>query len=124
MRKVQEEGFGRYVDRNEMQKDKVLPSNTCFSAFVKKDMLDLPEKFFSLANNPECNQEMYVNNYDRPMELPLKKVTAIYHTEKDRLLLSVESNMSESKSFMWFLVWFFLVYQKSIRRKYTTTDGL
>ena len=76
LKKLQEEGFGKYVDRNDMQKDKVLPSNSCLSVFVKRDVLDLPEKFFSMAMNPEFTPELYTTNYDRQMDSTMKRISA------------------------------------------------
>ena len=37
--KLSKEGFGRYVDKEEMAKDKVLPQHNCFCAYVKTDSL-------------------------------------------------------------------------------------
>ena len=97
LKKLQSEGFGVYVDRSRMEIDKILPNKQCFAAFVKRDILDLPEKFFEMATATECTKEMYVTNYDKPMDMNLKKVAAIYHRDKHRLNISLESNMSESK---------------------------
>lgn len=99
LKKLEAEGFGRYVDRTEMQKDKILPANNCYSVFIKRDILDLPEKFFTLANSSECTQDMYITNYDKQMDVNSKKVTAVYHGNKDRLMLSVDSQMSDSNNF-------------------------
>ena len=33
--KLEEEGFGRYIDKTEMEKDKITEARKCFSAFVK-----------------------------------------------------------------------------------------
>ena len=34
LKKLEGEGFGRYVDRNLMQQDKLLPANACLSVFI------------------------------------------------------------------------------------------
>ena len=81
-----------------MQKDKVLPSNSCLSVFVKRDVLDLPEKFFSMAMNPEFTPDLYATNYDQQMDAMMKRISAYYHLDKHRLALSIDSNMSDSKS--------------------------
>ena len=80
-----------------MQKDKVVMPKNCLSVFVKRDFLDLPDKFFTLANNEECTPDMYMTNYDKPMEPHFKRIAAYYHMDKHRLSLSLESNMSDSK---------------------------
>ena len=97
LKKLEGEGFGRYVGRNLMQKDKLLPANACLSVFIKRDIVDLPEKFFSFASNSECTQDMYVANYDKKMDQTMKRIAAYYHKPGDRIVMSIESNMSESK---------------------------
>ena len=48
LKKLQAEGFGVYVDKNRMEEDKIFPSKNCFAAFVKKDIIDLPDKFLEI----------------------------------------------------------------------------
>ena len=96
LKKLQSEGFGIYVDKSTMECDKIFPTKQCFSAFVKRDILDLPESFFDIATSSECTKEMYVTNYDKAMDMNLKKVAALYHQDKHRLTISLESNMSDS----------------------------
>ena len=79
LRKLQDEGYLCYVDRKEMQSDKLFPTNNCFSTLIKKDILDMPDKFFQLAVDPECNRDMYTKNFDKKMDSTMKKVTAKYH---------------------------------------------
>ena len=43
LKKLDCEGFGVYIDKNRMENDKIFPSKNCFAAFVKKDILDLPD---------------------------------------------------------------------------------
>ena len=105
LKKLQAEGFGVYVDKSTMEVE-------CFAAFVKRDILDIPEKFFDMATSSECTKEMYVSNYDKPMDMSLKKVAALYHQDKQRLTISLESNMSDSNFFFFKLI-------ESIPYKYT-----
>ena len=97
LKKLEDEGFGVYVDKSQMEHDKIFPIKNCFAAFVKKDILDLPEKFLSMTKSSNCNREVYVSNYDKDMDISLKKVAAIYHSDKHRLTISLETNMSDSK---------------------------
>ena len=96
-----------------MENDEIFPSKNCFAAFVKKDILDLPDKFFDMTRTGECTREMYVSNYDKDMDLSLKKVATVYHPDKHRLTISLETNMSESNNI-------FFIPKKSIRDKYST----
>ena len=93
---MEAEGFGVYVDKSTMEVDKLFPAKNCFAAFVKKDILGMPEKFFDYATSSESTKEMYVLNYDKSIDRSLKKVAAVYHADKYRLTISLESNMSES----------------------------
>ena len=47
-----------YVDKSTIEVDKLFPAKNCFAAFVKKDLLDMPEKFFEYATENECTKEM------------------------------------------------------------------
>ena len=96
LKKLEEEGFGVYVDKSRMEQDKIFPIKNCFAAFVKKDILDLPDKFFDMTKSSDCNRDVYVSNYDRDMDINLKKVAAVYHADKHRLTISLETNMSDS----------------------------
>ena len=100
LKKLEAEGFGVYVDKTTMEVDKFFPAKKCFAAFVKKDMLDMLEKFFDYATSSECTKEMFALNYDKSMDRSLKKVVVVYHADKHRLTISLESNMSESNFFL------------------------
>ena len=94
LRKLQDEGYLCYVDRKEMQSDKLFRANNCFSTLIKKDILDMPDKIFQLAVDPECN--MYTKNFDKKMDSTMKKVTAKYHGGERNIFMGVTSTMSES----------------------------
>ena len=92
-----------YVDKTTMEVDKLYPAKNCFAAFVRKDLFDMPDKFFEYATASECTREMYVLNYDKSMDTSLKKVAAVYHPDKHRLTISLESNMSDSNFFSYLI---------------------
>ena len=112
LKKLEVEGFGVYVDKSTMEVDKLFPAKNCFAAFVKKDILDMPDKLFDYAISSECTKEMYVLNYDKSMDTSLKKVAAVCHLDKHRLTISLESNMSDSN--------FFHIIQKAFDRSIHT----
>ena len=87
------------MDKTSMEVDKLFPAKNCFAAFVKKDILDMPDKFFDYATSSECTKEMYILNNDKSMETSLKKVAAVYHPDKHRFTISLESNMSDNNFF-------------------------
>ena len=103
LKKMEVEGFGVYVDKTTMEVDKLFPAKNCFPAFVKKDLLDMPDKFFEYATASECTKEMYILNYDKSIDTCLKKVAAVYHPDKHRLTITLESNMSDSNFFFYLI---------------------
>ena len=64
---------------------------------MKKDVDELPDSFFQISVDPECNRDMYVKNYDKKMDIVMKQVTAKYHDVGRNVFLSVPSNISDSK---------------------------
>ena len=104
LKKLDSEGFGVYIDKNRMEDDKIFPSKNCFAAFVKKDILDLTDKFFDMTRTGECTRDTYVTNYDKNMDLSLKKVAAVYHSDKHKLTISKETNMSDSNNFFYYKI--------------------
>ena len=88
LRKLAGEGFGHYVDKETMSRDKVLPTKNCFCAFVKKDIRVLDESFFCNLQDKECNSGLYIDNFDKHMEDNMKLVAVKYTEDKDMLLLT------------------------------------
>ena len=97
---------------------KYSPPKNCFAAFVKKDILDLPDKFFDMTRTGDCTREIYVTNYDKDMDLSLKKVATVYHPDNHRLTISLETNMSQSNNFFLFQK---EVFKINIQHTYTIT---
>ena len=97
MIKLAEEGFGRYVDKSEMEKDKIMDPRKCFSAFVKNDITEIEESFFRGLNDSDCNSETYERNYIKSMDLTMKKIAINYHSNKSLLVISPEMDPTDSK---------------------------
>ena len=68
------EGFGVYVDKNQMEKDKVLDQKKCFSAFNKNDIRNIDIVIFHTVGDTDCDSHTYETNYGKPMDLVMKKV--------------------------------------------------
>ena len=100
--KLSEQNYGRYVDKEEMARDKVLPSRNYFCAFVKRDIRSLADDFFLTVRDRDCTRDVYTTNYDKPIDDNLKKVAMKYAPDKDILLISPLQTNSESKSFFFF----------------------
>ena len=95
--KLAEEGFGRYIDKTEMENDKILEPRKCFSAFVKNDIRDVDPNIFHGLNENDCSAESYEVNYTKSMDIVMKKVALQYHTNKDLLFISPELDPMDSK---------------------------
>ena len=97
LQKLAEEGFGRYVDKTEMENDKILDQRKCFSAFVKNDIRDVEANFFRGLNENDCSVEVYEAKYIEPMDIVMKKVAVNYHTNRELLVISPELEPTDSK---------------------------
>ena len=95
--KLAKEGFGRYIDKTEMENDKILEPRKCFSAFVKNDIRDVDPNIFRGLNENDCSAELYEVNYTKSMDIVMKKVALQYHTNKDLLFISPELDPTDSK---------------------------
>ena len=71
-----------------MAKDHILPQRNCFCAFVKTDINNLDESFFSLVRDKDCTKYLYTSNYHKPIDDSLKKVAFKYAKDKGSLKIS------------------------------------
>ena len=85
-----------------MARDRVLPSRNCFCAFVKRDIRSLNEDFFNAVHDRDCTKEVYITNYDKPIDDNMKKVAMKYARDKDILLITPLQTDSQSKNIIHF----------------------
>ena len=85
-----------------MARDRVLPSRNCFCAFVKRDIRSLNEDFFNAVRDRDCTKEVYITNYDKPIDDNMKKVAMKYAPDKDILLITPLQTDSPSKNIIHF----------------------
>ena len=97
LQKLAEEGFGRYIEKTDMENDKILDQRKCFSAFVKNDIRDVEPSFFRGLNEIDCSPEVYEVKYNEPMDIVMKKVAMNYHTNRELLVISPELDPTDSK---------------------------
>ena len=95
--KLAKEGFSWYIDKTEMENDKILEPRKCFSAFMKNDIRDVDPNIFHGLNENDCSAESYEVNYTKSMDIVMKKVALQYHTNKDLLFISPELGPMDSK---------------------------
>ena len=79
-----------------MVKDQIFESKNCFCAFIKNDICDLGPDFFRQVQNLDCNEVTYEQNYDKSVEVGMKKVAMKYYKNTNYLALTMESNLSDS----------------------------
>ena len=96
--KLHREGYGRYVSKAEMARDKVLIQKHCFTAFVKCDPRTLDDSFFTTVQDKDCTPDLYLTNYDKPIDDNMKKVAMKYALDKDILLITPLDTDSPSKN--------------------------
>ena len=95
--KLAKEGFSRYIDKTEMENDKILEQRKCFPASVKNNIRDVDPNIFRGLNESDCSAESYEVNYNKSMDIVMKKVALKYHTNKDLLFISLELDPTDSK---------------------------
>ena len=96
--KLHRVGYGRYVSKAEMAHDKVLIQKHCFTAFVKHDPHTLDDSFFTTVRDKDCTPDLYLTNYDKPIDDNMKKVAMKYALDKDILLITPLNTDSPSKN--------------------------
>ena len=96
--KLDDEGLGTYVDKAKMETDGILHVRKCFSAFIENDVKNVNPDIFKDVCDPECDAEMYANNYYKTMDLTFKKVALQYHPQGEKLQLTAETNPTQSKN--------------------------
>ena len=80
-----------------MENDKILEQHKCFSAFVKNNIRDVDPNVFRGLNENDCSAELYKVNYTKSMDIVMKKVALLYHTNKELLFISPELDPTGSK---------------------------
>ena len=120
--KLSKEGFGRYVDKDDMSKDNVLPSRNYFCAYVKTDIEHIDDNFFSLVRDKDCTMELYTSNYEKPIDDSFKKIAFKYAEDKEFLQLSPCKEDKQSKiyqNFYYELLIFIEIFRINIQRNYS-----
>ena len=94
---MHDEGLGTYIDKSTMEKDNIFHVRKYFSAFIKNDVKNVDPDIFKGVRDPECDSEMYANNYYKTIELTFRKVAIQYHPQGENLPLTSETNPTQSK---------------------------
>ena len=95
--KLHADGFGVFIEKARMEANKVLHPRKCFAAFIKNDITHIDSSMFKSLRDGDCDAEMYESNYDKSMDLNMKKVANHYHSYPETLQISGETNPTNSK---------------------------
>lgn len=97
LQKLHAEGFGVLVEKYRMEEDKVIHARKCFTAFVKNDITHIDRNVFKTLRDVDCDAEMFESNYNKSMDLNMKKIANHYHSNPNTLQISGETNPTDSK---------------------------
>ena len=88
MVKISEEGIGKLITKEQMERDKVLPHNQCCTVFLKPEMTFLDPKLFSMVTDNKLRDSTYTAYFNKEMDDKCKKIVQAYHPHKDAILFS------------------------------------
>ena len=107
LQNLEDMGYGKLVSKDEMTKDKILPSNQCSNAYMKPEMTFMDANFFSMVMDSELKDTTYAANFNRDMDDNTRKIVTKYHPHKEFILMSQIQGSNESET--WKLIMNFLL---------------
>ena len=63
---------------------------------MKNDIWDIDVSIFRTVGDNECNAVMYENNYNKSMDMVMKKVAVKHHTNAEYLVITFLDNPPNS----------------------------
>ena len=88
LQKLVDMGYGKLVTKDELKKDKILPSNQCCNVYMKPEMTFMDPNFFLMVMDSELKDTTYVANFNKDMDDNTKRIVNKYHPHKDFILMS------------------------------------
>ena len=101
--KLQEEGLGVIIDKATMEQDEVIHVRKCFTAFIKNDIRNVDPNIFKYVRDPECDADLYESNYNKSMEVSMKKIAFKYSPYRENLQMSAETNPTQGNTIAYLL---------------------
>ena len=98
LQKLVDMGYGKLVSKDEMKKDKILPSNQCSNVYMKPEMTFMDAIFFSMVMDSGLKDTTYTANFNRDIDDNTKKIVTKYHPHKDFILMSQLQSTNESET--------------------------
>ena len=68
LQKLVDIGYGKLVRKEEMKRDKILPSNQCSNVYMKPEMTFLDPNFFAMVMDSELKDMTYAANFHKDMD--------------------------------------------------------
>ena len=94
-------GYGKVVSKDEMKRDKILPSNQCCNVYMMPQMTFLDRNFYAMVMDCNLKDTTYGANFSMDMDDNIKKIVNEYHPLKDFILLSQIESTTESVACMY-----------------------
>ena len=81
-----------------MENDKKIKKKKCTSVIIKKHWEEISEDFFNMASDPECNRNVYEENYHANMETFLKEIFLLYSSHGNRYTFDISNDNLDDRS--------------------------
>ena len=95
LQKLVDMGYGKLITKDEMKKDKILPSNQCSNVYMKPEMMFMDTNFFIMVMDSVLKDTTYTANFNRDIDDNVKKIVTKYHPHKDFILMSQLQSTNE-----------------------------
>ena len=110
LQKLVDIGYGKLVSKEEMKRDKILPSNQCSNVYMKPEMTFLDPNFFTMVMDTELKDMTYAANFHKDMDDNSKIIVNKYHPHKDFILMSQLQSTTESETCKFILTYLYRYY--------------
>lgn len=98
LKKLHEEGYGQFVSKDQMHRDRLLPFNQCLNVFLKPDISNVDDKFIEMASDKDITRGTYRVFFSKKMkEENYKKIVGRYHSDRRLIFISQEVNPKDCK---------------------------
>ena len=102
------QGYGKIITKEEMIRDRIIPTNQCATMYMKPSPDVLPLNFFNVGD-PDITHTFYSANYRMPVKekhIPSSIVPTIvrkYHPDAENLYISdvEDSQNSSGNNYAW-----------------------
>ena len=95
--KLEKDGFGKFISKDKMHTDGILPFNQCANVFLKPDMSVLDNSLIEMSSDKEITRATYASFFSKPMDENQKKIIGKYHRHRRLIFMSQDVDPSLCK---------------------------